>query len=470
MSFLEIAANTFNALDPNAAEKLSDFKNWTQQTGTRMEEAARNIAVKNNGDEGFVRVINAVNPESQISKQSNAELDYREKLNREIDDYIRQVETSLNSAFQAESVIYEIREGSRNAGGSASTSSRQPFGLGDSRINNEISIITNETKEEEKINKNGLEAASEWASGIYSGVTGSELFGELRAGIGALDQAITGGRLGDFIRNTKEGENPLGKALDWIKGGSTGAKITRSLFVGGAIAAVVAGGVVVGGLVAGSALAAIISLKGLTIAGIAGAASVLIWPVAKNIIRWGVSATQRIWNFNFNASDAALQRIQQQRIIALYGIAGGALGSGLGRLLCGAAGIGSIGVFNPRLAASIASIAGPEQMDEILDEMVLLLRSARDVAIGGIISQGYQNIRSWIKAAARSPRFVSSFPNASKLIAKWGEEGGSPWSFAIATENFVESIEDLRIQNFVEEFIEEFGEGCTESLLALTVV
>jgi hypothetical protein len=381
------------------------------------------------------------------------------------------VERDLQSVVNSNNVRFEIREGRRDGLPTPPQGpTRQQFGLSDARIKNEITSQPNATKEEEKINKNGLQAASEWASGLYSGVTGSGIFGELRAGVGELDQAVTGGRIGEFIRNTKAGENFLGRAIDWIKGDSTGAKITRGVFIGGAIAAVVGGGIALGVVLGGSALAALISLKGLTIAAAGAAIGALVWPVAKGIIRWGVSAFQRLWNFNFNASDADLKRIQEQRIVALYGIAGGALGSGLGRLICGAAGVGSVGVFNPRLAASIAAMAGPDQMDEILDEMTLLLRSARDVAIAGIISQGYQNLRSWIKGSARSDYFTKNFPGVAGKIEKWGAEGGSPWSFAIATENFVESIKDKRIQNFVEEFVEEFGEGCTESLLALTVV
>ncbi|MCT7958943.1 hypothetical protein [Laspinema palackyanum] len=471
MSFLEIVDATFRGMDPSASQKLQDFQNWTKQTGTRMEEAARNITTNpENGasDEGLNRIINSINPNSENSRRSQAELDYRDSFNRQVDDYVRQIQRDLNSATNSEG----LRFGGYDPGSDSSPASRprQPFGLGDATIKNEITTKPNATKEEEKINTNGLQAAGDWASGVYSGITGSEIFGELRAGIGALDQAITGGRLGQFIQSTKEGENLLGKAIDWLKGGSTGAKITRGFLIGGAVAAVVSGGLALGIALGGSALAALISLKGLAIAGAAAGVGALVWPVAKGIIRWGVSAFQRLWNFNFNASDADLKKIQEQRIVALYGIAGGALGSALGRLICGAAGVGSVGVFNPKLAASIASIAGPDQMDEILDEMVLLLRSARDVAVAGIISQGYQNIRSWIKGAARSPYFKRNFPQAAGLIAKWGEEGGSPWSFAIATENFVESIKDKRIQNFVEEFVEEFGEGCTESLLALTVV
>lgn len=469
MSFLEIAEATFRGMDPNASEKLQEFQNWTKQTGTRLEEAARNITTESSTDEGWQRVINAVNPESQMSRQSRAELEYREQINREVDDYIRQFERDLNSAINSNDAKLEIRQGRRDGVVSPLERTRQPFGLPDATINNQITTKPNATKEEEKINKNGLEAASDWASGLYSGVVGSELFGELRAGIGALDQAVTGGRIGEFIRNTREGENLLGKAIDWLGGGSTGAKVTRGLLIGGAICIGLIGGAKLL-LLAGGAVSALLTLKGLAMAAGGLAIGALVWPVAKGIIRWGVTAFQRLWNFNFNASDADLKRVQEQRIVALYGIAGGALGSSLGRLLCGAAGVGSVAVFNPKLAASIVAIAGPDQMDEVLDEMTLLLRSARDVAIAGVISQGYQNFRAWIKASARSPGFVQKFPKIANLIDKWGKEGGSPWSFAIATENFVESIKDKRIQNFVEEFVEEFGEGCTESLLALTVV
>lgn len=470
-SFLEIADTTIRALDPDAGQKLEGFQDWIRQTGTKLEQEARNTVInEGNSDEGLIRIINSVNPNSESSRRSQAELDYRDRFNQEVDDYVRQIELELRQATtstdRSSQLTLTTKVGGDDGPADPLPRPRQPFGLGSSTISNQITGRANVTKEEEKINKNGLQAAQDWASGLYSGITGSEIFGEIRTGVGQLDNALTGGRIGQFIRETKEGTNLLGKAINWVTGQSTGAKIVRGIFIGGAIAAVVSAGAAVGLSLAGSALGALLSIKGLAAAG----ATALLWPVAKGVIRWGVSSFQRLWNFNFNASDADLKKQQEQRIVALYGIAGGALGSGLGRLICGAAGVGSVGVFNPRLAASIASIAGPDQLDEILDEMVLLLRSARSVAIAGIMTEGYQNIRSWIKGAARSEYFTRNFPKASQLIAKWGEEGGSPWSFAIATENFVESIKDKRIQNFVEEFIEEFGEGCTESLLALTVV
>jgi hypothetical protein len=75
MSFLEIAEATFRGMDPQAGQKLQEFQNWTKQTGTRLEEAARNIAPESANDEGWQRVINAVNPESKTSRESRAELD-----------------------------------------------------------------------------------------------------------------------------------------------------------------------------------------------------------------------------------------------------------------------------------------------------------------------------------------------------------------------------------------------------------
>ncbi|MCT7965169.1 hypothetical protein NG799_02325 [Laspinema sp. D1] len=409
---------------------------------------------------------------------------------------MRQVERDLSSAINSEGSRFGGYDPGSRSDNPSPPRIRQPFGLPDSTIKNDITSKPNATKEEEKINQNGLQSAGDWASGLYSGITGSEMFREFALGAKELlNRVVTDQQIAGFARDFQErilenarelgesiqglapgrGKSPqdeiqgkgwFGSALDWLKGESAGAKVTRGVLIGGAVCAVVVGGVATGAILAGKALVALLSFKGL--AAMAGTA--LLWPVAKRIIRWGVSAFQRLWNFNFNASDADLKRIQEQRIVALYGVAGGALGSGLGRLMCGAAGVGSISVFNPRLAASIATMAGPDQMDEILDEMTLMLRSARDVAVSGIISQGYQNIRSWIKGAARSDYFTKVFPGSARIIDKWGKEGGSPWSFAIATENFVESIKDKRIQNFVEEFIEEFGEGCTESLLALTVV
>jgi hypothetical protein len=49
------------------------------------------------------------------------------------------------------------------------------------------------------------------------------------------------------------------------------------------------------------------------------------------------------------------------------------------------------------------------------------------------------------------------------MVKAWGEKDSKPWSFALATEEFVEKIPNTFIRNFVEEFLEESWEGCVEA-------
>ncbi|NJK27285.1 MAG: hypothetical protein HC925_00025 [Coleofasciculaceae cyanobacterium SM2_3_26] len=54
-----------------------------------------------------------------------------------------------------------------------------------------------------------------------------------------------------------------------------------------------------------------------------------------------------------------------------------------------------------------------------------------------------------------------------EVVEKWGEPGQEPWSFAIAVESFVESIDNKYLQAFTEEAIDSFIDSCTESVLVL---
>lgn len=483
MSFLQVADYAFRSMSPDAQQQLDGMRNWISQKGTQLEINARNWSNTQEGDTtSLVKIINSVRPDSEITIQSRKELEYRERLNQEIDDYIHQVERDLNSAYQSSQLDFSKARNDTTITltGEESpieTRPRQQFGLDNSEIKNEISELPDDTPEGEAINK-GRVPNWAWSSTVISaalnldGNTADLLASELSR---RVDEAEGMGKIWETFKNTIITSTLAGSAamqdfIEWARGDSQSAQVARwaggAALVGGALCFVMGPGGAIIGTLAGKALSVFLSAKG----AIAGVGLVAGFPILQKVIRWGVTAVQRVWNFNFNASDADLNRQQEQRIEALYGVAGGALGSALGRILCGGAGVGSVAVFNPKLAASVAAMIGPEQLDEVMDEFTLLLRSAQQVAVAGLMTEGYKNVRSWIKAQARSPWFQRNFPKLAKIADEWGKEGGKAWSFAIATENFVESIENQRIQNFVEEFLEEFGEGCSESLLALTVV
>jgi hypothetical protein len=48
-------------------------------------------------------------------------------------------------------------------------------------------------------------------------------------------------------------------------------------------------------------------------------------------------------------------------------------------------------------------------------------------------------------------------------VKEWGEKGTKPWTFALALDNWIESIKNPIIENFTEELIEEFFDSCSEA-------
>lgn len=241
---------------------------------------------------------------------------------------------------------------------------------------------------------------------------------------------------------------------------------------------VVVGGQAVAAIPGG--LAALRSMRLITLA--RGALSIGIGTaVIGSMIRFAVRGVQFLWNFNWNITDKQIKEQQEGLINSMYGQLGEALGSSLGTLLCGGAPVELIKRshlvrVNPMLLAKIREVTEfdphNEQYGELYEEMMenlrALVRMGTRVASQIAFIETYKNLRKWIKNAAKDARLGVFFPKLGKIIEQWGREGSQAWSFASAVENFVENIDDKKIQSFTEEFVESFMDSCTESVMIIS--
>ncbi len=254
----------------------------------------------------------------------------------------------------------------------------------------------------------------------------------------------------------------------WIQENPIGA-------IAGAGAALLSGGVVM--IVGGS------------VAGFVGGGIVKIWKLARlafgalglgGLVRAAIGGVQRIWNFDFQVPDKQIRAQQKSLLEGQAGVWGEALGSMVGTL-CGWS-LGRVAYanqanlirFNPDLIAKLDElrINNFDEESELWEEAVQNLKTAiassarAAMNIAGL--EAYLNIRKAVKAISRGVNLSAIHPGLGKMVETWGAEGQKPWSFASAQEEWVESLPDGAIENFVEEFIEAAQDMCAESSIQVS--
>lgn len=176
-----------------------------------------------------------------------------------------------------------------------------------------------------------------------------------------------------------------------------------------------------------------------------------IWQILVGGVRvswtaiWGaiVSATQFIYNFNFNITEEEIEQQLQSSLIALAGTAGGTLGNAFGWLACGVLPGAAIFAFNEPLGLYVLENVGEEALDELAANLANLIQLSFSSAARAAAYYLFLKIRK---------AYYGDKPISKK-----------PWSIALAVEEKIESIDNLALRQFVEEFLEESGEACIEA-------
>lgn len=184
------------------------------------------------------------------------------------------------------------------------------------------------------------------------------------------------------------------------------------------------------------------------------------------------------WNFNWNITDDELDSQIKVLRNQLFSLLGSTVGCGFGwaaGMATGAAIHGGIGAIAsslgiPLLAFDKASMwkAIKATTEEGLEEIGgLLSQLATSAAI--YVARAYQaflfkNGRKLIKWLAKKPALRSALPDSiATKIDEWGAQGSKPFSYAIFTENLIESIPNESLRNFANAFLEEADECFIEA-------
>lgn len=199
-----------------------------------------------------------------------------------------------------------------------------------------------------------------------------------------------------------------------------------------------------------------------------------------NLIRWGVGATQRIWNFDWNITDAAIKQQQKSNIEGLAEIWGEGLGAFFGTG-CGF-GLGRVALanmpdnvrFDPEMVAKLDELRinnfdeDSELWEEARENLIAAVAATGRVVGNNLAMEGFLNVRKLIKVASKGISLSSIAPGLAGNIEKWGQEGQEPWSFASAQEKMIEKMKDGWFKNFAESFLEAAQEMCGESLIQVS--
>lgn len=187
-----------------------------------------------------------------------------------------------------------------------------------------------------------------------------------------------------------------------------------------------------------------------------------------NLIR---STSTFIYNFNWNATDEQLDQYINNMNLILSSQLGGTLGNTFGYLVCGIIPSAVMTKFNQALGLYLLKQVGEEALDEFMGNLSMLIQASFRLGVQAFVTNAFKNTRNTLKNYFRDPnstqsKWLERITGNDKLqeaIQGWGEQGSKPWSFRQYVEDKIESIENQWVQNFVEEFYEEFLDACVEA-------
>lgn len=156
---------------------------------------------------------------------------------------------------------------------------------------------------------------------------------------------------------------------------------------------------------------------------------------------WGgvVSATQTLWNFNWNITNEELQNQIDSANVALASVLGESLGTVSGQLICGVLPAATLVKFNQSLGLYALKNVGEETLDELAGNLATLITLTGQQAFRVAFSFLFRKIRDTI------------YPDRKE---------SDPWSFALAWENFVELIDSQTMQAIISAVFEGAIQGC----------
>lgn len=324
--------------------------------------------------------------------------------------------------------------------------------------------------------EDGYDIAQPWidaANGIKTAWDNTKNFvKETKQNIGNFFSALDPRNISKNVKNWWHSLKIGGVSVSgWFKDDPLGAAAGVALIGGSSYLIQGIGGtlIAVSGGVKGIVQAAKIAVQGLKFV-----------PGIGQLVRWGVGATQRIWNFNWQQSDAQIRKAQQQQFKQLAGRWGEAMGASFGTL-CGftlgraaKANAPRLVRFNPLLLAKLKELefkswSEPGELwEEAVEELKTTIISTGRAFLAVLFMETYVNIRKLVKAGAKFVGLKKIFPWLGNVIENWGEAGQKPWSFASQQEKWIDSISVDWLKDLTEEFVETAQDMCAESTVLVS--
>jgi hypothetical protein len=186
------------------------------------------------------------------------------------------------------------------------------------------------------------------------------------------------------------------------------------------------------------------------------------------VMRWCAAGAMRLVNFNWNQTDAALEKRIETAQAQLWAVSGGTLGALLGTTLCGIAPGVRIARVNPSKLAAIREV-NEELYEEALPQIRNLINATIRVGTTKAFVEIYKNSRKFLKSLSPT---INKIPLIGETISswldKWGAPDAKPWSINSGVQTLIKTISDENIREFYEEAWEEFLESCQEAIFVLS--
>jgi hypothetical protein len=303
------------------------------------------------------------------------------------------------------------------------------------------------------VNANDSSLAANWGlapSEFIKGI-GSAIINAINKGILAAKDLVNRMAQGAaaLVESIKKGTF-LSLIKSWIKDNPVQATVV-------AVGLLVIGGIVVGAI--GTGVAAIAS----AIAGAGFATKAAILAVA---IPFCVQGAQKIINFDWQKTDNTIEAELRAKLSSLYAVAGEAIGRSLAGLVIGKGKQPPVQI-NMRATATFFLILEEQGKTEIQEEVLQALAELAWAAarfVGNVVAaKSYMWIRKAIRENVRT-----GIKSIDDVIASWGTVENRSWS--ISANVIQKGIEAVQAENedagqFLENFVEGFGEGLNEFLI-----
>lgn len=168
-------------------------------------------------------------------------------------------------------------------------------------------------------------------------------------------------------------------------------------------------------------------------------------------------------NFNWQITDADIEKKIKESFNQFYGLVGEATGNAVGYLVCGALPGTLMFAFNPAVAAVVLRNVGEEGKQEFYSRVAMLAHTVFGAFAHAMFLKSFKSARKWIKRPGTPLHDLFKKMLGEKQLKEWGEKQNANFTITEYTEKQVKAIKDPNMRNFTEQFLEGLSEGCIEA-------